>query len=78
MSSTLLQKPLSSDQILRVANEDAVRMYGDISMFRITLRRSTDGWHVDYEPLDPEVQGGGPHYLIDEAEGAIISKHYYQ
>jgi len=78
MSSAVLHKPLSSDQILRIANEDAIRMYGDISIFRITIRRSGEGWHVEFDPLDPELQSGGPHYIIDEDEGSIVSKKYFQ
>jgi len=53
-------------------------MYGDISIFRITIRRSGEGWHVEFDPLDPELQSGGPHYIIDEDEGSIVSKKYFQ
>src|SRR5436305_90002 len=37
-----------------------------------------DGWHVDYELKDPRLKGGGPHYVIDRFNGAILSKRYEQ
>jgi hypothetical protein len=69
---------LTSDQVLRIANEDAERMYGDLSDLRVTVHLHHDGWHVEYEPDDPAVQGGGPHYVIDPNDGTIKSKRYYQ
>jgi hypothetical protein len=78
MSSTIQQPRLGSDQVLRIANEDAVRMYGDISDFRISIRLHPDGWHVEYAPDTPGEQGGGPHYVIDPVTGSIVSKKYYQ
>ncbi len=38
----------------------------------------SDGWHVDYNLKDPRLKGGGPHYVIDAASGAILSKRYAQ
>lgn len=78
MSATIQQSRLSSDQILRVANEDAVRQYRDVSDLKISIRLLDDGWHVEYSPLNPNVNGGGPHYVIDATDGTIISKKYYQ
>lgn len=37
-----------------------------------------DGWHIDYELKDANVNGGGPHYIIHPLSGAIISKRYEQ
>jgi hypothetical protein len=37
-----------------------------------------DCWHTDYELKDPNLKGGGPHYVIDSATGAILSKRYEQ
>ncbi|HKA07461.1 MAG TPA: hypothetical protein VKD71_09405 [Gemmataceae bacterium] len=78
MSSTIQRPRLGSDQVLRIANDDAVRKYGDLSDFRISIRLLPDGWHVEYEPDTPDEQGGGPHYVIDPVDGTIISKKYYQ
>ena len=78
MSATLQTPRLNSVQVLRIANEDAERMYGDVSDLTITIRLDTDGWHVDYKPVDPDEQGGGPHYVIDPYDGTITAKRYYQ
>ena len=37
-----------------------------------------DGWHVDYDLTEPLVAGGGPHYVIDPTNGAIVRKRYEQ
>jgi hypothetical protein len=68
----------SSDQALHVARLDAERTYGDLNGYRITLELHADGWHVDYDLIDPTLDGGGPHYVIDSASGAIITKRYEQ
>jgi hypothetical protein len=70
--------PLTSDEVLRIAREDAERVYKDLERFRISLFREPDGWHVEYALAKPFVAGDGPHYLIDPTTGAILSKKYYQ
>ncbi|HMC89222.1 MAG TPA: hypothetical protein VKI17_06725 [Gemmataceae bacterium] len=45
---------------------------------RITIARQADGWHIDYELLDPTREGGGPHYVIDARTGQILAKRYEQ
>jgi hypothetical protein len=69
---------LTSDQVLRVANEDGTRAYGDLSGYRIELWLADDGWHVEYHVDPAHGQGGGPYYLIDPADGTIKWKKYYQ
>ena len=78
MSTAIEQRPLSADQVLRIANEDAIRAYGDVSEYRISIRLHPDGWHVEYDLVDPNMQGGGPQYVIGRDDGAILSKKYYQ
>lgn len=78
MSATAQAPRLNSVQVLRIANDDAERMYGDVSDLEISIRLQPDGWHVDYRPANPEEQGGGPHYVIDPVDGTIKSKKYYQ
>jgi hypothetical protein len=78
MSTTLQHPRLRSDQVLRIANEDAERAYGDLSDLKVSVRLHPDGWHVEYEPDTPGVQGGGPHYVIDPFDGTIKSKKYFQ
>jgi len=69
---------LGGDQVLAVAQADALKAYRDLSVYRIQLVLEEDGWHVDYELKDPRMKGGGPHYLIDPVTGAILSKRYEQ
>lgn len=69
---------LAGDQALAIAQADAVRAYGDLSLYRIHLVLEDDGWHVDYVLKDPRRKGGGPHYVIDATTGAIAAKRYEQ
>ena len=70
--------PIPADQALAVAQADALLAYRNLSPCRVSLVLEDDGWHVDYELKDPKRKGGGPHYLIDAATGAIINKRYEQ
>ena len=82
--STGVQSPrpagaaVTGAQALVAAEADAQRAYGDLSSYRISVRLEADGWHVEYELADAQVQGGGPHYIIDAQTGQIVSKKYYQ
>jgi hypothetical protein len=69
---------LAGAQALAIAQADATRVYRDLSAYRIQMVLEDDGWHVDYELKDPQLKGGGPHYLIDAHTGAIVSKRYEQ
>lgn len=69
---------ITSDQALRIARQDAERVYRDLSPYRASVSLEQDGWHVDYELKDPHVQGGGPHYVIDSEDGAILARQYEQ
>jgi hypothetical protein len=71
-------KLLTCDEALRIARQDAETAYRDLSGYQITLALEADGWHVDYHLTKPLTAGGGPHYVIDPASGAIIKKVYYQ
>ncbi len=64
--------------VLRIAHDDAQAAYGDLSGFMITMLRSPDGWHVDYDLTDPLSAGGGPHYVIDPDTGDILARRYEQ
>ena len=77
-TATLQVPNFSCDQALRIAREDAEKVYRDLSRYHIRLALEADGWHVDYELKAPNVRGGGPHYIIDQANGAIVSKRYEQ
>jgi hypothetical protein len=67
-----------ADQVLSVTRADAERVYGGLSQFRVTVRLSDDGWHVDYELADPRANGGGPRCVVDTASEKIVSKRYDQ
>jgi hypothetical protein len=69
---------LSADAALRLARLDAEQKYRDLTAYRIAIVFEDDHWRIDYEMRDPNVQGGGPHYLIDAVTGAIHSKRYGQ
>ena len=72
------RQPISRDQALQIARSDASRVYRDLSGYRVGIRLEKDRWHIDYELADPEVQGGGPHYVIDLESGRILAKRYEQ
>jgi hypothetical protein len=77
MAATL-QQPLTCHQVLRIAHDDASRVYDDLSDCRIEIRLLPDGWHVDYVIVDPRINGGAPHYVIDPNDGTILNKRYEQ
>jgi hypothetical protein len=72
------QPRIAGDEALRIAHRDAEAAYREFGGFRIILALEPDGWHVDYELKSPTAVGGGPHYVIDAATGAILSKRYEQ
>jgi hypothetical protein len=69
---------ITSDGALRIARLDAERVYQDLSDYRAVVSMEPDGWHVDYDLKIPDLQGGGPHYVIDRESGAILHKRYEQ
>jgi len=64
--------------VLRIARLDAEHAYRDLAPYRISIALERDGWHIDYQFKDPNLNGGGPHYVIDPSTGAILSKVYEQ
>jgi hypothetical protein len=79
MIQTTRQTPMiAGDQALGIAQADAMKAYRDLSVYRIQLVLESDGWHIDFELKDPNLKGGGPHYVIDASTGVIVSKKYEQ
>jgi hypothetical protein len=82
MPATVRQESSSrvlSSEIFRIAQADAERAYrSDMSEYRVTLLLRDDGWHVDYDLIDTNLHGGGPHYIIDPITGQILHKRYEQ
>lgn len=72
------QPNLPREQVLEIARADAQKVYRDLSLYTITIVFENDRWHIDYELTNPEAQGGGPHYIIDAANGQILFKKYEQ
>ena len=70
--------PISAARALGEAESDASRAYGDLSPYSVKVQLEADGWHIDYELIDPELQGGGPHYVINAHDGTIARKQYEQ
>jgi hypothetical protein len=77
-TAVLTVPSITSDQALRIARLDAERVYRDLSPYRASIALEQDGWHEDYELKDARLQGGGPHYVIDPGDGAILAKQYEQ
>lgn len=69
---------LACDEALRVTRLEAQKVYRDLSGYRISMTLEPDGWHVDYELKDPNLNGGGPHFVIDGTTGRIVIKRYEQ
>ena len=69
---------VSPDQALATAHRDALKVYRDLSPFKMVIVLQDDGWHIDYDLSNPKKTGGGPHYIIDAEAGEIVSKRYEQ
>jgi hypothetical protein len=69
---------VASHRALDIACADANSVYQNIHRFRMLIALESDGWHIDFEPTNPERHGGGPHYVIDADTGAILYKRYDQ
>jgi hypothetical protein len=78
MSTGTTGKQIAGDQALAIAQADAVKVYRDLTPYRIRLVLEHDGWHVDYDLKNAKSKGGGPHYVIDALTGSILSKRYEQ
>lgn len=69
---------VSRQQAIAIAEADALPVYGDLNDLTLEVSLQDDGWHVDYWLRKPLTAGGGPHYIIDIATGAIVFKNYTQ
>ncbi|MGL6097517.1 MAG: hypothetical protein ACRC7O_17180 [Fimbriiglobus sp.] len=78
MTTTATDFSVSSAAAHTIASADASRVYGDLRDLRVEIVLEDDGWHVDYYLANPDLCGGGPHYVIDPTTGAILKKRYDQ
>ena len=69
---------ISEQDALTIADDNARRVYRDLSIYRVVASLTDGDWHVDYELTDPNMVGGGPHYVISAATGEITSYRYEQ
>jgi len=72
------EEKIGREEALRIANEDAARMYRDLSIYHIQAELRNDKWYVDYEISNPQMVGGGPHYVISARTGEVLSFRYEQ
>lgn len=70
--------PISEKDALAIAEDNARRIYRDLSIYRVAAELVDGDWHVDYELPDPQMVGGGPHYVISAETGEIKSYRYEQ
>jgi hypothetical protein len=70
--------PISEKEALAIAEENARRIYRDLSIYRVDAKLVEGDWHVDYELPDSTMVGGGPHYVISAETGEIKSFRYEQ
>ena len=78
MSTAVLTPTISRQQAIAIAEADALPVYGNLNDLTLEVELTDDGWHVDYWLRKPRNAGGGPHYVIDVATGAITFKKYTQ
>lgn len=69
---------IDREEALKIAKENAQRIYRDLSIYKIKAELKDEKWYVDYVISDPQMVGGGPHYVISAKTGEIISYRYEQ
>lgn len=77
-TTNLSQPNITREKALQIAREDAEKVYRDLSGYQVDIKLEHDGWRIDFELKDPDLDGGGPHYVIDPLNGRIVSKRYEQ
>jgi hypothetical protein len=69
---------ISQKEALDIAKKDAELVYRDLTIYEVRTEVKENNWHIDYELKNPELHGGGPHYVISGSTGEIVSKRYEQ
>jgi hypothetical protein len=75
VNSTVL---INKETALLIAQMDAQKAYSDLSIYKITAELKDMNWHVDYNLSNPQMLGGGPHYIICGKSGNILMRRYEQ
>lgn len=73
-----IQSMISEEEARTIAQEDAQKVYRDVSIYEVEAILEGENWKIDYELIDKEVNGGGPHYIISGLNGEILEKRYEQ
>lgn len=69
---------IDKGKALEIANEDASKVYRDLSRYEISIDEVKGDWQVKYLLKDRSMLGGGPYYIISSQTGEILLKKYYQ
>jgi hypothetical protein len=69
---------VNKDDALKIALDDARRVYGDMSLYSARINFEGGQWRVVFVLKDPKMQGGGPSYVISSDTGQIVHKVYGQ
>jgi hypothetical protein len=64
-------------EAIAIAKKDGKKAYGSLLKYRVTVCELSSVWVVAFSPR-PELDGGGPEYVIDKRRGNILDKKYYQ
>jgi hypothetical protein len=80
MSKTPGISGLTKEEALRIVEKDVLHTYDarDLAAYHVRATLESDGWHIDYDLKDKQLEGGGPHYVIDRHSGAILSRRHEQ
>ncbi len=74
----MLDTMIDKNEALRIAQTYAGKVYRDLSVYKVQVRLEDDKWYVDYEFIDADIDGGGPHYILSAETGEIIGFRYEQ
>ena len=77
-AKTEIAKAIDRDSILKIAETNAKTAYRDLSIYTIRAELKDSLWYVDYNLSDPNMLGGGPHYVISARTGEILKCRYEQ
>jgi hypothetical protein len=72
------QMIIDKNTALTIAKKDAMQVYRDLSIYKVTAELRGGKWYVDYDLEGNLVVGGGPHYVILGTTGEILERRYEQ
>jgi hypothetical protein len=69
---------IDKKRALEIAQENAGKIYRDLSVYDVLIKLQDSNWHVDYILKDKHLDGGGPHYVISAETGEIVDMRFEQ